>query len=118
MLTHPRPPPPCLLLHYDLLSAELLKDNLYEFQKFLSDAGEPPYFTLPRVQRIARQVLESLEFLQSIGLVHSDLKPENILIKSYSKCEVKVRDPHQVLHHARGEGTQESGDIIKLILLL
>jgi serine/threonine protein kinase len=33
------------------------------------------------------QVLQSLAFLHSLGLVHSDLKPENILIKSYSRCE-------------------------------
>lgn len=31
------------------------------------------------------QVLQSLAFLHSLGLVHSDLKPENILIKSYSR---------------------------------
>lgn len=38
------------------------------------------------------QVLTSLSFLHSLGLIHSDLKPENILIKSYSRCEVKVID--------------------------
>ena len=31
------------------------------------------------------QVLGSLNFLHSLGLIHSDLKPENILIKSYSR---------------------------------
>ena len=46
---------------------------------------------VPCVQRIARQVLTALAFLHSVGLIHSDLKPENILVKSYSKCEVKVR---------------------------
>ena len=33
----------------------------------------------------AAQVLRSLAFLHSLGLIHSDLKPENILIKSYSR---------------------------------
>ncbi len=33
----------------------------------------------------AAQVLSSLAFLHSLGLIHSDLKPENILIKSYSR---------------------------------
>ena len=70
---------------------ELLKDNLYEFGKYLADAGEPPYFTLPRVQRIARQVLTALAFIHGRGLVHCDLKPENILVSSYSRCDVKVR---------------------------
>ena len=36
------------------------------------------------------QVLRSLAFMHTLGLIHSDLKPENILIKSYSRCEVKV----------------------------
>ncbi len=33
------------------------------------------------------QVLTSLAFLHSLGLIHSDLKPENILIKSYSRYD-------------------------------
>ena len=156
---------------------ELLRANLYEFQKYNREAGDALYFTLPRVQAIARQVravsfcdlqgsrdsaaqpatmcacscwssslraspgcsqplpgrspgwdggaqgwatrllrshswpaagqqkvidqgcseltsrtgtaaqvLRSLAFLHSLGLIHSDLKPENILIKSYSRC--------------------------------
>ena len=40
----------------------------------------------------ALQVLTSLAFLHSLGLVHADLKPENILVKSYSQCRVKVID--------------------------
>ena len=31
------------------------------------------------------QVLRSIAFMHSLGLIHSDLKPENILIKSYSR---------------------------------
>lgn len=31
------------------------------------------------------QVLQSLDFMHSLGLIHADLKPENILIKSYSR---------------------------------
>ena len=69
---------------------ELLKDNLYEFQRFLADQGEDPYFTLGRIQRICRQVLTALAFIHRRGLVHCDLKPENILISSYSQCNVKV----------------------------
>lgn len=74
------------------LVTELLKDNLYEFQKFLMTGKEPAFFTLPRLQRIAKQVLEALVFIHEQGLIHCDLKPENILIKSYSRCEVKVID--------------------------
>jgi serine/threonine protein kinase len=74
------------------LVSELLKENLYECGKRLRHAGEPSYFTIPRLQRVAKQVLVALEFLHSLDLVHTDLKPENILFKSYSRCEVKVID--------------------------
>lgn len=71
---------------------ELLRANLYEFQKFNLESGDEPYFTLDSLRSIARQVLTSLAFLHSLDLIHCDLKPENILIKSYSRCEVKVID--------------------------
>eukprot|EP00891_Asterochloris_glomerata_P002378 jgi/Astpho2/2378/Aster-05636 len=74
------------------LVCELLRANLYEFQKYNRDNGDELYFTLPRLQKIAHQVLRSIAFMHSLGLIHSDLKPENILIKSYSRCEVKVID--------------------------
>lgn len=75
-----------------ILVTELLRANLYEFSKHDRESGEAPYFTPVRVQSMARQILRSLAFLHSLGLVHADLKPENILMKSYSACEVKVID--------------------------
>eukprot|EP00195_Chlamydomonas_chlamydogama_P014734 CAMPEP_0202902904 /NCGR_PEP_ID=MMETSP1392-20130828/18762_1 /ASSEMBLY_ACC=CAM_ASM_000868 /TAXON_ID=225041 /ORGANISM="Chlamydomonas chlamydogama, Strain SAG 11-48b" /LENGTH=1064 /DNA_ID=CAMNT_0049589765 /DNA_START=132 /DNA_END=3326 /DNA_ORIENTATION=- len=74
------------------LVCELLRANLYEFQKYNKESGDELYFTNARIQKIAVSVLKSLAFLHSLGLIHSDLKPENILIKSYSRCEVKVID--------------------------
>lgn len=71
---------------------ELLRANLYEFQRYNRDSGDAPYFALPRLQSIAKQVLRSLAFMHSLGLLHCDLKPENILIQSYSRCLVKVID--------------------------
>jgi hypothetical protein len=90
----------CVLQLYDyfyhkehlFLVCELLRDNLYEFSKYNRESGDDPYFTLPRLQRITRQVLTALRFVHRLNLVHCDLKPENILIKSYSRCEVKVID--------------------------
>lgn len=75
-----------------ILVTELLRANLYEFAKYNREGGGALYFTPPRIQSIARQVLRSLAFLHSLGLIHADLKPENILMKSYSQCEVKVID--------------------------
>merc|ERR1719453_449934 len=71
---------------------ELLRDNLYEFSRYNRETGGEPYFTLPRLRRIARQCCEALEYVHRLNLIHCDLKPENILIKSYSRCEVKVID--------------------------
>ncbi|KAG0591862.1 hypothetical protein KC19_1G207200 [Ceratodon purpureus] len=71
---------------------ELLRANLYEFHKYNRESGGEVYFTMPRLQSIARQCLEALQFIHGLGLIHCDLKPENILVKSYSRCEIKVID--------------------------
>lgn len=71
---------------------ELLRANLYEFQKFNKESGGEAYFTFSRLQVITRQCLEALNFMHELGLIHCDLKPENILIKSYKRCEIKVID--------------------------
>lgn len=71
---------------------ELLKHNLYEFHRRNSERGLDVYFTMPRIQSIAKQVLMSLAFLHSMDVIHADIKPENILLQSYSKCAVKVID--------------------------
>lgn len=47
----------CMPLQEHLvLVTELLRANLYEFQKYNRESGDEPYFTLPRIQSIARQV--------------------------------------------------------------
>jgi dual specificity tyrosine-phosphorylation-regulated kinase 2/3/4 len=75
-----------------ILVTELLRANLYEFSKHCRAGADPHYFSPARVQMLASQVLRSLAFLHSLGVIHADLKPENILMKSYSRCEVKIID--------------------------
>ncbi|XP_076940568.1 uncharacterized protein LOC143609805 [Bidens hawaiensis] len=75
-----------------IIVSELLRANLYEFQRYNKESGGEPYFTMARLQAITRQCLEALDYLHELGIIHCDLKPENILIKSYSRCEIKVID--------------------------
>jgi dual specificity tyrosine-phosphorylation-regulated kinase 2/3/4 len=75
-----------------VIVTELLRQNLFEFGKFILDSGEEPYFTLPRLSYIARQCLIALDFVHGMGLVHSDVKPENILLASYSRAQAKLID--------------------------
>ena len=37
---------------------------------------------MTQVQKFAKQILQSLEFMHTLGLTHTDLKPENILLVS------------------------------------
>ena len=40
---------------------ELLRDNLYEFARYNRETGGEPYFTLPRLRRIAKQCQHSMK---------------------------------------------------------
>lgn len=75
-----------------VIVTELLRQNLFEFGKFILDNNEEPYFTRRRLCYITRQCLIALNFVHSLGLIHSDVKPENILLASYSRAKVKLID--------------------------
>jgi len=75
-----------------IIVTELLRQNLFEFGKYITEHDEPVYFTRSRLCYIARQCLVALSFVHKLGLVHSDIKPENILLSSYSRARVKVID--------------------------
>ena len=75
-----------------ILVTELLQDNLYEFDKTLREAGQPRYFTLPRLCYITKQILTALDFVHSLDLIHCDVKPENIMMWSYRSAKVKLID--------------------------
>lgn len=75
-----------------IIVTELLRQNLFEFGKFITDNDEQPYFTMQRLSYITRQVLIAMKFIHGLGLIHSDVKPENILLASYSRARVKLID--------------------------
>ena len=75
-----------------VIVTELLRENLYDFDRDLRTHGAPTYYSLVRLKKIARQIFEALEYVHGLGLIHCDIKPENIVIKSYSRCEVKLID--------------------------
>lgn len=75
-----------------IIVTELLRDNLYEFSRLLAERGVINYFNIPRLKKITVEVLQALNVLHNLGLVHCDLKPENILIQSFSECTIKVID--------------------------
>ena len=72
---------------------ELLRDNLYELYKYISKSGWAPYFTLPRVKAIGRQVLVALDHIHSLNLIHCDLKvraprvPAHVLPPDPASCD-------------------------------
>jgi serine/threonine protein kinase len=72
--------------------SELLRENLYEFGRYIRESEFPEFFTIPRLKRISHQVLTALDYIHSLHLIHCDIKPENIVISSYSQCDVKLID--------------------------
>ena len=66
------------------------RENLYEFGKYIRDTEDEPYFTIPRLKRISKQVLEALMFVHSLGLIHCDIKPEVRAWTLMSICKMFV----------------------------
>ena len=85
-------------INYCGLVFELLGLSLYEYLKMNSFIG----FNIVQIQRIAFQLLQSLNFLHKINIIHTDLKPENILfvnldyekITNFPKNAKKHRKSH------------------------
>ena len=90
----------CFLRVYDyfyykehlMIVSELLKDNLYDFYKYLTDNNNTEYFSVERIQKLTKQILICLEFIHDLKIIHCDLKPENILMKSITDATCKVID--------------------------
>ena len=67
---------------------ELLSKNLYDVQKSKNYRSFPQSL----LKKLSIQILNSLRFLRSLGIIHCDLKPENILLKTADKEGVKLVD--------------------------
>ena len=52
---------------------ELLRDNLYHIYKYIEECRLPKYFTVERLQEVARQCLRTLQCLHKQEVIHCDL---------------------------------------------
>lgn len=62
--------------------SELLGENLYLLYSSLDTRS---LMSPDNVKSIAKQVLEALECLHSLGVIHADVKPENILLTTAAR---------------------------------
>ena len=80
---------------YICMKTEICAGTLYDAIK---SASAPPVevssgpasigesvLTLDMIQKITKQVLEGMEAIHSLGIIHADIKPENILLTGHSK---------------------------------
>jgi serine/threonine protein kinase len=69
--------------HNYCLVFERLGKSLYDVIKMNKYKGKGyKGFRMTQVQKFAKQLLQSLDFMHTLGLTHTDLKPENILLVS------------------------------------
>ena len=62
--------------------------SLYDFMR---QNNKIP-FSLSFIRNVAKQSLEFLSFLHSIGIIHCDIKPENIMLKNEKYKEVTLSE--------------------------
>lgn len=70
------------------LTFELWNVSLYELVKINKFKG----LSFNLIRCFASQILEGLEYLASLNIIHCDLKPENILLKSGKKSKIGIID--------------------------
>ena len=61
---------------------ELLRDNLYEFSRYNREARCEPYFTLPRLRRIATQCLDALRFVHGTPIASTTIASRAIVSRA------------------------------------
>ena len=52
---------------YLIIVNELLRQNLFEFGKFILENNELPHFTMARLCYITRQILFGLDYIHTLG---------------------------------------------------
>lgn len=70
------------------ITFELVSINLYEFLRLNNFKG----LSLPLIKCFARQILNALEYIRTLQIVHCDLKPENVLLINPKKAGIKLID--------------------------
>eukprot|EP00250_Pteridium_aquilinum_P021725 c25203_g1_i6 orf=632-1207(+) len=88
---------------------EKLGPSLYDFLR----ANDYRPFSVDLVWDFGRQLLESVAYMHSLGLIHTDLKPENVLlvVPDY----VKVVDRKNTTKHSLQMKREPKSSRIKLI---
>jgi len=66
---------------------ERLELNLYDFYK-----QYPERIDYLLVCKFTKQILDGIEFIHSIFIIHADLKPENVMIKDLETTTIKIID--------------------------
>lgn len=74
--------------HHFVIVFEFLDMNLYKYIKQKDFRA----FDKTLLKRVATQMLQALEHLRSIGIIHCDLKPENVLFTNSNCSDVKIID--------------------------
>jgi dual specificity protein kinase YAK1 len=73
---------------HGILVLEVLSANLYDVLQFHRFRG----LALPVIQRVCRQILQSLVLLERAHIIHGDIKPENIVLADSSSNDIKLID--------------------------
>ncbi|KAI9362966.1 kinase-like protein [Zopfochytrium polystomum] len=82
-----------LVSHFDFrnhvcMVFELLAQSIFDY---LKDNHFQPFPTW-QIQEFAHQIVEAVQFLHGLGLIHTDLKPENLMLQNTNSVVVDVKD--------------------------
>lgn len=77
-----------LFRNHICITFELISISLYDFLKLNSFAGIPEGL----IKDFTFQILNALDFISNLGIIHCDLKPENVLLVNAKKRDIKLID--------------------------